>query len=348
MNHKSLVALSALAIGIISFALVFFGNPANMGYCIACFVRDSAGALGFHRAEIVQYLRPELIGLILGSMISALIGKEFKATAGSSTFTRFVLGICVMIGALMFLGCPTRMIIRIGGGDLNAVVGLVGFVVGISIAILFFNKGFTLQRSYPTRKIEGLIFPAINVVLLIIACAFPFLLFFSKEGPGSQHAPIAIALVAGLVVGFILQKSRFCTVGGIRDTIMFKDTTLLIGFIVFIATVAILNLISGSFNLGFDAQPVAHADGVWNFLGMVLVGFAATLLGGCPMRQFALSGQGSSDATITIIGMVVGAAICHNFGLASSPAGPTLYGQIAVIACLIITALIGLFNIQKA
>ena len=36
-----------------------------------------------------------------------------------------------MIGALMFLGCPLRMVIRLGGGDLNALVGLVGFIAGI-------------------------------------------------------------------------------------------------------------------------------------------------------------------------------------------------------------------------
>ena len=36
-----------------------------------------------------------------------------------------------MIGALMFLGCPLRMVIRIGGGDWNALVGLVGFISGI-------------------------------------------------------------------------------------------------------------------------------------------------------------------------------------------------------------------------
>ena len=36
-----------------------------------------------------------------------------------------------MIGALIFLGCPPRMMIRIAGGDLNAVVGLVGFAAGI-------------------------------------------------------------------------------------------------------------------------------------------------------------------------------------------------------------------------
>lgn len=47
-----------------------------------------------------------------------------------------------MIGALAFLGC-LRMVLRIGGGDLNAVVGLVGFTLGIFIGIQFLKRGFS-------------------------------------------------------------------------------------------------------------------------------------------------------------------------------------------------------------
>ena len=39
-----------LFIGIAAAALQKLGNPANMGICVACFLRDIAGALGFHRA----------------------------------------------------------------------------------------------------------------------------------------------------------------------------------------------------------------------------------------------------------------------------------------------------------
>ena len=36
-----------------------------MGMCIACFIRDIAGALGLHRAAVAQYIRPEIIGIVL-------------------------------------------------------------------------------------------------------------------------------------------------------------------------------------------------------------------------------------------------------------------------------------------
>ena len=67
------VILVGAVIGVIAVALQKLGNPGNMGICIACFERDVAGGLGLHRAAVVQYLRPEIMGLVLGSPISVLI-----------------------------------------------------------------------------------------------------------------------------------------------------------------------------------------------------------------------------------------------------------------------------------
>ena len=81
-----------LFIGIIAAVLQKLGNPANMGVCVACFMRDIAGALGFHQTAVVQYIRPEIIGFVLGSLLAALIFKEYRARAGSAPIVRFLLG----------------------------------------------------------------------------------------------------------------------------------------------------------------------------------------------------------------------------------------------------------------
>ena len=118
-NEKGTIVLAGGVIGLIAAILVFFGNPANMGFCIACFLRDTTGALGLHSAAAVQYIRPEIIGLVLGACIISLVKKEFRPRGGSAPVTRFTLGAFVMIGCLMFLGCPFRMILRLAGGDPN-------------------------------------------------------------------------------------------------------------------------------------------------------------------------------------------------------------------------------------
>lgn len=347
-NKKNLwIILTGLIIGAISVILVVCGNPANMGFCIACFVRDMAGAVGMHRAEAVQYMRPEIIGLVLGALIMSLASREYKSQSGSSPFTRFVLGFFVMIGALMFLGCPLRMVLRIAGGDMNAIVGLVGFVGGILLGILFLTKGFSLQRAHTQGKLEGTIFAGINIAFLFLLVAVPSVLLFSEKGPGASHAPIWIALAAGLIVGALAQKSRLCMVGGIRDAVLFKDFYLLYGFIAIIVAAMVGNAIAGTLTFGFAGQPVAHTDALWNILGMLLVGFASVLLGGCPLRQLILAGSGSGDSAVTVAGLFVGAAFAHNFKLASSADGPTGAGKIAVVIGIAVSLVIAFSNIQK-
>ena len=108
-------------IGIFAPLLQKWGNPGNMGVCVACFQRDIAGALGLHRAGVVQYIRPEIIGFVLGALIAAYVFKEFRPRLGSAPIVRFVLGAFAMIGALVFLGCPWRAMLRLAGGDGNAI-----------------------------------------------------------------------------------------------------------------------------------------------------------------------------------------------------------------------------------
>lgn len=344
MHNKKGIILTGGIIGLISVLLVKFGNPANMGFCIACFIRDIAGSMGFHKAEVVQYFRPEIVGLVVGAFGISVFSKEFSPKGGSSPLLRFLLGIIVMIGALVFLGCPLRMILRLAGGDLNAVVGLVGFVVGIFVGVQFLNKGFSLKRSYKQSAMEGYAFPIVNIVMFGLFLIVPTLFLFSEKGPGAAAAPIAMSLAAGLIVGVLAQKSRICMVGGARDMIMFKDSYLLLGFISIFVVAMIGNMAFGFFKLGFAEQPVAHMDGLWNFLGMSVVGWGSVLLGGCPLRQVILAGEGNSDSAITFMGLFVGAAIAHNFALASSVKGASANGQIAVFICLAVLLAVSLLN----
>ena len=145
-ESKKTLALSGAALGIVAAALAFFGNPKNMAICIACFIRDTAGAMKLHQAALVQYVRPEIVGIVVGAFFISLITKEYRSTAGSSPMIRFVLGMIMMIGALVFLGCPLRMLIRMSAGDLNAYVALIGFVGGVFTGTAALKKGFKKRQ----------------------------------------------------------------------------------------------------------------------------------------------------------------------------------------------------------
>jgi uncharacterized protein len=343
-------------IGIFAALLQKWGNPGNMGICVACFDRDIAGAIGLHRAAVVQYLRPEILGFVLGALISAYIFKEYRARAGSAPIVRFVLGMIAMIGALVFLGCPWRALLRLAGGDGNAIFGLLGLIGGIGIGALFFQAGYNLGRTQKAYPSVGWLLPLIIIGLLALRIIFPPLagldkndiLFYSLKGPGSMYAPLGVSLAVGLAVGVVAQRSRFCTMGAFRDLFLFRQLHLLSGLIALLLAAFITNLILGQFKPGFEGQPVAHTMELWNFLGMVVAGLAFALAGGCPGRQLFMTGEGDGDAAVFVLGMIVGAGVSHNFGLASSPQGIGPHGAAAVVISLLVLLFIGFTMRQKA
>lgn len=75
--------------------------------------------------------------------------------------------------------------------------------------------------------------------------------FYSVKGPGSMHAPLILSQGIGLLIGFLAQRSRFCTMGANRDFILFRQTHLLSGAIALIVVAFIMNLILGQFHPGF-------------------------------------------------------------------------------------------------
>jgi YedE family putative selenium metabolism protein len=92
--------------------------------------------------------------------------------------------------------------------------------------------------------------PAIMLGLLLLLLFRPQFtkdgpIFFSTEGPGSQRANYLVALGIAVVIGFIAQRTRFCTMGAIRDVILMRDFHLGSGVVALLAGAFIMNLVYG-------------------------------------------------------------------------------------------------------
>ena len=172
---------------------------------------------------------------------------------------RFLLGAVMMIGALVFLGCPLRMVLRMSAGDLNAYVALIGFAGGVATGSCFLKKGFSLGRAYETKSLSGAVLPVLLAALLVIGVATGAYAA-STEGPGSKHAPLLLALMVALVIGALAQKSRMCFAGSIRDVILMKNFDLLSIIAALFAVMTIYNIATGNFHLSFSGQPIAHSQ----------------------------------------------------------------------------------------
>ncbi len=359
LNSRKGLFILGIATGLVTIMLAASGNPKNMAICVACFIRDMSGSMRWHNAAVAQYFRPEIVGIVVGSFLISIFTGEYKVkfTSGSAFVLRFIGGITMVLGALVFLGCSTRMVLRMAAGDISAYIGLIGLALGVGTGALFLKKDYSLGEKKEITKVAGVIFPGVLVILLILSITTTFFVT-STKGPGSIHAPFMISLIGGSLVGILAQRSRMCFTGSFRNLFFMKNFDMIIPIFGMFLVVLIYNIAKGQFSF-VPYGPIAHPQTIWNILGMYVVGLAGTLLGGCPLRQVVLAGQGSIDSVGTVLGMFVGAAMAHNFKIAAAAAakatekapavagGPGINGQIAIFVCIIILLIIGFIGTRK-
>lgn len=350
MDKKTFL-ITGMIIGAGAVLLSYSGNPANTGICVSCFMRNIAGAIGLHDNIRLQYIRPEIPAFVLGAFVMSLATGNFKVTSGSSPVLRFFAGVFLIIGCSVFIGCPVKMILKISAGDISAVVGIAGLAAGVWAGLQFLERGFRLGTPSGAPRANGFIIPAFMFVLLVLLFVKAPFINFSIKGSAALHAPAWLSLFIGLLIGAFAQKSGFCITGGIARLFLWgprevqgcpKSTGLLLAIGSFFVTAFIANLLTGQFSAGIHGQPSSNESYLWNGLGMGLVGFGSVLIKGCPLRQLVLAGQGDTDAGSAVLGMLVGAAIVQNWGIAGTAEGTPFAGRIAVITGFIFLILAGL------
>lgn len=140
-----------------------------------------------------------------------------------------------------------------------------------------------------------------------------------------------ITLALGFLIGYLAQRSGFCSIGGMRDLMMFKHTRLFFGYLTLIGS-AFLGyfifwlIIPTAFpNFYWSATqtnpltPIPGAPGglevvsyiILAIIGGLGMGFLGVLLGGCPLRQTVMCTEGNLKSLFFVIGMIFGAIIFH-------------------------------------
>jgi YedE family putative selenium metabolism protein len=334
-RHFWVVIAAGTGLGVLGVLLAVWGNPLNSGICVSCFIENSSGALGLHDNERMQYLRPELIGFVLGSVLCASVFREFRSRGGSAPLARLVSGIFLIVGSAVFIGCPIKLFLRLTAGDLTSIAGVFGLIAGVWVGLQGLARGIDLGRTEDERGASGLLIPAGFVLLLIFLLARPAFIIFSERGSAAQHAPLMISLLVGLLLGALAQRSRFCITGSVRDSLLMGSRSPLFwGFIAFLIGAFGTNLVMGRFTFGLYGQPGAHLEHLWSFFGMLLVGWLSVLIGGCPFRQLIKAGEGDADAGLAVVGMLLGGGLVQSWGIAATAAGVSLSGKVSVLVGL--------------
>ena len=136
-------------------------------------------------------------------------------------------------------------------------------------------------------------------------------------------------LVVGLIVGYLAQKSGFCTIAGYRDFILFRDTHLLkgvagfvVGSVVGFSLLALMGAIyypnqfpwSYYNSLKMIAGSLVKTNNLataWiaAVIGGIGVGLFSVLSGGCPLRNAVMASEGNKSSIWYLIGFALMAPI---------------------------------------
>ncbi|OYV74394.1 MAG: hypothetical protein B7Z74_02390 [Deltaproteobacteria bacterium 21-66-5] len=225
-ESAAVLAAAGALFGALAVGLAVLGNPPSTGLCASCFLVNVAGALGLHAGESQSYLRPEILGVVLGA----------------------------------FIGCPIKALLRTAGGGAAGLVGLAGLVSGVLFATAYLRDGFSLPAPRALPEGAGLVLPAAAFLLLALSAGIGESFAGSVFPSGARHAPFAASAAAGILFGAVGQRTRFCVTGSVRTAALARDFREAAGTGAFLLAALAVNLYLGTFTPTLSLEPGAHTD----------------------------------------------------------------------------------------
>ena len=140
-----------------------------------------------------------------------------------------------------------------------------------------------------------------------------------------------VTLGLGFLIGYLAQRSGFCSIGGMRDLMMFKHTRLFFGYLAligggFLGYLLFWAIIPSAFPNFYwaatQSDPITPISGapaglsvmsyaILAIIGGFGMGIIGVLLGGCPLRQIVMGTEGNLRSLFFVLGLIVGAVIFH-------------------------------------
>ena len=130
---------------------VFLGvqPPPAYGICLACHTRDVVNWIVNHLAGVRWEVAPvslafpllTTVGLFIGASLAARRHREYRPLSLGRRARSFIFGLLVMNGAILALGCPTRLLLLSAFGEALGVVAAAGVISGIVGGTVLLKKG---------------------------------------------------------------------------------------------------------------------------------------------------------------------------------------------------------------
>lgn len=118
---------------------------------------------------------------------------------------------------------------------------------------------------------------------------------------------IISGLIVGVLLGFVMQRTRFCLAGGFRDMYVQKSNKMFYALLVAITVQSIGLLILTDF--GAIKVPTQTFPVVGTIIGSFIFGIGIVLAGGCATETWYRAGEGLIGSWVALILYAVTSAI---------------------------------------
>ena len=251
------------------------------------------------------------ITMIAGAMGAALMSKEFaiRVAPVGELFKGIAGGLLMGVGATLAIGCT------IGGFfsgwpalSAAALVFLPALVIGTFLGVRYLlwemeeHPGMSMGKSSTllAAASKGTSFqPMAGIIVLGIAASFALMYDVATE-----WVFIGFVLV-GVMIGFVLQRSRFCIVRALREPFLGGDSRPSLAIMAGILVALVAFVVIKYLGLGSETAMVASAYWVPALIGGVIFGFGMTIAGGCTVGATWRAGEGHVKLWLALVGIFI-------------------------------------------
>jgi uncharacterized membrane protein YedE/YeeE len=306
--------IGAIILSMLSLSLWFFFGPwgATGGYI--WWGNEILGLLETPTAGWENYAYLNML-IVFGAFASALLAKEFaiRIPPIGELVKGLIGGLLMGIGAVIGGGCTIGGFFS--GWPALSAAGLfivLGFVIGVFIAVRYLLweavKYPNISSGESKTFLAGGSWQPI-VGFIVLLAGFGVLLIFDL----ATQLTIIGAVLIGLLIGFVLQRSRFCITAALREPFMTGDaapakaimTGILVGLVGFVAM-----KITGT---GTELSMVASSFFIPALLGGTIFGMGMTIAGGCVVGSLWRSGEGQVKLWLSVVGLTFGTLFTAKF-----------------------------------
>ncbi|MBU8920694.1 MAG: YeeE/YedE family protein [Bacteroidales bacterium] len=292
-------------------------------------VYQAIGLFGIDHVKPVLAHSYGLLGFmtLLGAFAGALFGREFalRIPPMGEMLKGLIGGVLMALGATLGIGCTIGGFLSgwaaLSGG---AIILALGFLIGTYFALKYLIwemealPKMSMGKTYTflaAKGAGGVWQPILGTILTIFLLVSFSMRFRADNG-------MAMFAIIGLVIGIVLQRSRFCIVRAFREPFMTGESEAPVGVMAALVVGIIGFTVIKYMGVGTSTPGAARALAmVWVYphfwlraiIGGVIFGLGMTVAGGCAVGTLWRAGEGHIKLWFSAIGFMLFAPISKKF-----------------------------------